>query len=124
MAIIRIHEIRKLSKEDREKRLIELKVELSKLMATKAMGGSLENPGRIRLLKKTIARINTVSREEELGIARKVEGKKPKAETTEQKEESDKKSEEPAVEKAAPAEAKPKAKRTRKAKAAEEAPKE
>lgn len=124
MAIIRINEIRKLSKEDREKRLTELKVELSKLMATKAMGGSLENPGRIRLLKKTIARIHTVSREEELGIARKVEEKKPKAEKPAPKEDAEKKPEEPKEEEAAPAEAKPKAKRARKAKVAEEAPKE
>jgi len=69
MAIIRVYEIRKLTKDDRAKRLSELKAELSKLMATKAMGGSIENPGRIRLLKKTIARFNTVTREEELGIA-------------------------------------------------------
>jgi large subunit ribosomal protein L29 len=81
MAIIRIHEIRKLAKEERAKRLSELKAELSKLMATKAMGGSIENPGRIRLLKKTIARFHTVAREEELGIAKvETEGKSPKAE--------------------------------------------
>lgn len=68
MAIFRINEIRKMSKEDRKAKLNELKVELSKLMTAKAMGGSLENPSRIRLLRKTIARFHTVEREEALGI--------------------------------------------------------
>lgn len=68
MAIFRINEIRKMSKEERRTKLSELKAELTKLMTAKAMGGSLENPARIRLLKKTIARFHTVEREEELGI--------------------------------------------------------
>lgn len=70
MAIMRIDEIRKMSKDERSKKLSELKTELSKMMAMKAMGGSLENPARIRLLRKTVARFHTVSREEELGIQR------------------------------------------------------
>ncbi|MBM5805354.1 MAG: 50S ribosomal protein L29 [Candidatus Verstraetearchaeota archaeon] len=78
MAIIRIDEIRKMGMDERSKKLSELKTELSKMMAMKAMGGSLENPARIRLLRKTIARFHTVSREEELGIRRaeKAEGEK------------------------------------------------
>jgi len=70
MAIMRIDEIRKMGKDERSKKLSELKAELSKMMAMKAMGGSLENPARIKLLRKTIARFHTVSREEELGIRR------------------------------------------------------
>jgi len=136
MAIIRIHEIRKLAKEERAKRLSELKAELSKLMATKAMGGSIENPGRIRLLKKTIARFHTVTREEELGIAKaETEGKSPKAEKpakAEVKAEKPAKAEPEApevpeaeeaeaAEEPAAKESKPKAKKTR---AKKEAPKE
>lgn len=70
MAIFRINEIRKMSKEERATKLGELKAELSKMMATKAMGGSMENPSRIGLLKKTIAKFHTINREEELGIAK------------------------------------------------------
>lgn len=70
LAIFRIQEIRKMSKEEREKKLSELKAELSKMKAMQAMGGSLENPSRIRLLRKTIARFITVNREEELGLKR------------------------------------------------------
>ncbi|MCX8181555.1 MAG: 50S ribosomal protein L29 [Candidatus Methanomethyliaceae archaeon] len=70
MAIFRIQEIRKMSKEERNKKLSELRAELSKMKAMQAMGGSLENPSRIRLLRKTIAQFLTVNREEELGLSR------------------------------------------------------
>lgn len=78
MAILRVDEIRKMGMEERRKKLTELKTELSRLMATRAMGGSLENPARIRLIRKTIAKFKTVSREEELGIKRQPAEKKEK----------------------------------------------
>jgi large subunit ribosomal protein L29 len=55
-----------MSSEDREKRLDEMKTELSKLKTMIHAGGSIENPGRVNELKKTIARLMTVIREEEL----------------------------------------------------------
>ena len=70
LAIFRIQEIRKMSKEERNKKLSELRAELSKMKAMQAMGGSLENPSRIRLLRKTIAQFLTVNREEELGLVK------------------------------------------------------
>ena len=79
MAILRVDEIRKMGKEERGKKVTELKTELSRLMTTRAMGGSLENPARIRLIRKTIAKFNTISREEELGIKRQPAEKKEKA---------------------------------------------
>uniref|UniRef100_A0A7C3ERX3 Large ribosomal subunit protein uL29 n=1 Tax=Candidatus Methanomethylicus mesodigestus TaxID=1867258 RepID=A0A7C3ERX3_9CREN len=107
MAILRIDEIRKMPQDQRVTKLGELRAELSKLMATKAMGGSLENPARIRLLRKTIARILTVNREEEIGKAKPAAAK--------QKAEEQKPEEAAPAEKAA--EEKPKAKRGRKPKA-------
>jgi len=65
MAILRTSEIRKMPPDQRRKRLEELKTELMRLMATKAMGGALENPGRIREIKRTIARLITIMKEEE-----------------------------------------------------------
>jgi large subunit ribosomal protein L29 len=65
MPILRISEIRDMTPEDRSKMLDELRTELTKLKTTIKAGGSLENPGRVRSLKKTIARILTVIREEE-----------------------------------------------------------
>jgi large subunit ribosomal protein L29 len=58
-------EIRDMSYEDREERLQELRTELTKLNTMIKAGGAIENPGRTKILKKTIAKILTVNREEE-----------------------------------------------------------
>ncbi|MHA2231745.1 MAG: 50S ribosomal protein L29 [Candidatus Hodarchaeales archaeon] len=63
MAILRAAEIRKMSVSDREKRLGELRTELLNHRAKVASGGALETPGRIRAIKRTIARILTIERE-------------------------------------------------------------
>lgn len=66
MAILRVKEIRKMSPEERTKKLNELYAELRRLRARAASGGALENPGRLREIRKAIARILTIQREEEL----------------------------------------------------------
>jgi large subunit ribosomal protein L29 len=68
MAILRIDEMRKMTVEQRNKELSELKAELSSLMSKMCIGGSLENPARVGLIKKTIAQFYTISREEALGL--------------------------------------------------------
>jgi len=68
-------EIRKMSPEERLKLLRELRLELIKLK-TQAYLGTLTNTGRIRVIKRNIARILTVMREEELKKAREKRGKK------------------------------------------------
>jgi large subunit ribosomal protein L29 len=55
-----------MSREEREKRLQELRAELARLKA-QAHRGSLENPSSIRKIKREIARILTVMNEEKLG---------------------------------------------------------
>ncbi|MCE4621452.1 MAG: 50S ribosomal protein L29 [Desulfurococcales archaeon] len=62
---IKADEIRKMSKEERLKLLEELRRELINLRY-KAASGTLENPGRLRELRRNIARILTIMREEEL----------------------------------------------------------
>ncbi len=62
---VKAEEIRKMSKEERLKLLQELKTELI-LLRHKARTGTLESPGRLRELRKNIARILTIMREEEL----------------------------------------------------------
>lgn len=59
-----IKEIREKSSEDLNKTLEEMKVELFDLRFQRATG-SIENPMRIRELKKSIARILTVLHERE-----------------------------------------------------------
>ena len=64
------HEIRNLSTAELDEKVAGLKEELFNLRFQLATG-QLENPMRIREVKKTIARIKTVQREEELKAAKK-----------------------------------------------------
>ncbi|MBS7654386.1 MAG: 50S ribosomal protein L29 [Candidatus Bathyarchaeia archaeon] len=65
MAILRIKEIRKMPREEREKRLNDLRAELAKLKTMIESGGSVEKPARIKEIRRTIARILTVNNEED-----------------------------------------------------------
>jgi len=62
---LRIKELRKLNDEDLEKKLNELKLELLKERGNVEMGGNIKNPGRIRVIRRDIARISTLKREKE-----------------------------------------------------------
>ena len=66
MPILRMRQIREMSPEERDRRLEELRTELSKVKTTIHAGGAIENPGRVKALKRAIARLLTVKREEEL----------------------------------------------------------
>ncbi len=66
MPFLRVQEIREMSQTERTRRLGEIRTELSKLRTMIKAGGSIENPGRVKDLRKAIARIMTVNREEEL----------------------------------------------------------
>ena len=61
-------EVRALNADDRQARLIELKRELMQERGVQAMGGSTPSPGKIRTLRREIARILTIQREVELGL--------------------------------------------------------
>lgn len=63
MPILRKREIRQLLPEEREKKLAELRTELVKLRTTVKSGGNIDNVGRIRELKRTVARLLTISNE-------------------------------------------------------------
>lgn len=68
MARLTPQDIRKLTPNEREKRLQELYDELSSVRVDLATGGGTDNPYRMRAVKKAIARILTIQREEELGV--------------------------------------------------------
>lgn len=57
-------EIRKMTPEERINRLNELRQELMKL-TMQAKVGTIDNPGKIRAMRKSIARILTIQTEEE-----------------------------------------------------------
>jgi large subunit ribosomal protein L29 len=62
---LKIKEIRKLSDEDLEKRLNEFKLELLKERGNIEMGGNIKNPGKIKVIRRSIARILTLKKEKE-----------------------------------------------------------
>lgn len=70
MPILRIKEIRDMSSEDRQKRIGELRTELVRLTTMIRAGGAVENPAHIKQLRRTIAKLLTIEREEKLGIRR------------------------------------------------------
>ena len=65
---MKINKIREMSSPELEKELVELKTELFKLRFSLATNG-LENPLKIRTVKKDIARIKTILRERMLGVS-------------------------------------------------------
>jgi len=68
MPILRTKDIRAMSSEDRRKKLMELRTELQRLRTMVEAGGAIENPARVRELRKTIARVLTVENEENLSV--------------------------------------------------------
>ena len=77
MPIMRLKEINGMSSEERAKKLSDLRAELARLKTMVRAGGAVENPARIRELRKTVAQILTVENEDRLGL-RKTEKKAAK----------------------------------------------
>lgn len=79
MPLIRVKEIRDASSEKRKEKLDEFRTELLRLKTMIRAGGTVENPARIKELRKTIARIMTIENEQKLEAKRaKMERKKEK----------------------------------------------
>jgi large subunit ribosomal protein L29 len=64
MAIVHVEEIRDMTPAEREAELEELETELLNAKSVQAAGGAPDNPGRTKELRRTIARIKTIQREE------------------------------------------------------------
>lgn len=65
MAILRTDEIRNMDSGELEEQIQDLNLELSKERGQISVGGFPENPGRIREIRRTIARIKTILGEQE-----------------------------------------------------------
>jgi len=61
--ILRTKEIMEMKQEDLNKRLSDLRLDLMKEIGNSKMGKTSKNTGKIKQLKKTIARILTVKKE-------------------------------------------------------------
>jgi len=68
MSIFRIDEIRKMSEKERKGELESLRMDLMRERGIIATGGAPENPGRVREIRRTIARIKTVEGELKLKL--------------------------------------------------------
>jgi len=71
MAILRLKDIRDMSSDKRAEKVTEFRTELARLKTMVAAGGSIDNPAKIRSLRKTIARLLTVEAEKKRGIEQK-----------------------------------------------------
>jgi len=88
---MRLQEIVNMSADDRVKKLSELRTELARMKTMIRAGGAVENPTRVRELRKTIAQILTIENEQKLNIRpsakqeEKTAEKKPKAKAPKEK---------------------------------------
>ncbi|WP_424017965.1 50S ribosomal protein L29 [Halorientalis pallida] len=64
MTILHPDEIRDMTPAEREAELEDLETELLNTQAVQAAGGRPENPGEIKEIRKAIARLKTIRREE------------------------------------------------------------
>lgn len=63
MSILRVKDIRKMNDADRSKRIAELRLEFAKERANIAIGANVTSPGRLKEIRKTIARVMTIQNE-------------------------------------------------------------
>ena len=68
---MKVKEVRQLSEAELANRLAELKAELFNLRFQLATG-QLDNPLKVKAVRKNIARVKTIVRERELGIGKEV----------------------------------------------------
>lgn len=68
---MKVKEVRQLSGVELDSKLLELKAELFNLRFQLATG-QLDNPLKIKTVRKDIARVKTIIRERELGIGKEV----------------------------------------------------
>ena len=68
MPFLRLKEIREMTPEKSLEKLEELRTELSKLRAMNNAGGAIENPSRIKEVRRAIARMMTLQNERVVGV--------------------------------------------------------
>jgi large subunit ribosomal protein L29 len=83
--ILRLKDIKNMSPQDRTAKLSDLRTELARLKTMVRAGGAVENPARIRELRKTIAKLLTIEHEDKLGLRKTEEKPKKKRAKKEKK---------------------------------------
>ena len=80
MAIIKKSKIREFADSELQTKLFEFQKELNSERGILAAGGRTSNPGKLRDLRKTIARVLTIIHERKLGLVRKAKPELRKSE--------------------------------------------
>jgi large subunit ribosomal protein L29 len=62
LAILRKREIKQMLPEERTKKIAELRAELTTIRTQVKSGGTVENPSRVRELRRTVARLLTAQK--------------------------------------------------------------
>ncbi len=83
---MKIKEIRSMDKKGLDDKLVELKKELIKLNAQVAVGASIKNPGQVKKVKKSIARVLSVAEEKKNAPKKEVKKEQPKPKEAKKKE--------------------------------------
>jgi len=94
MAILRASEIREMNAGTIDEKLVELKGELNSERGKIESGGRASNPGRIKEIKKTIARLITIKQQKATGKVPEAKKKAPKPKEEKKQEKKAEKSEE------------------------------
>jgi large subunit ribosomal protein L29 len=81
MALLKAQEVRMMSADDRQRRLVELRGQLMNERGIAAMGGSPPSPGKIRQIRTAIARILTIQNQARQNGIQWAKGETPKAPT-------------------------------------------
>jgi large subunit ribosomal protein L29 len=63
MAILKMKKIRQMNKEELDEKLKELRMELSKEKGASEVGGTVKSPGKIKEIRRAIARIMVMKTE-------------------------------------------------------------
>ncbi|UCF45412.1 MAG: 50S ribosomal protein L29 [Candidatus Bathyarchaeota archaeon] len=87
MPILRLKDISDMSSGERTKKLYELRAELARLRTMVRAGGAVENPARMKELRRTIAQILTIENENKLGLRASKEKTAKKTTKTKRKKE-------------------------------------
>ncbi len=85
MAILRVKDIKKLGEKELNEKLNEFKLELAKERANIAIGATVSSPGRIKEIRRGIARIETEKTDRKSGASSPEMRQKPVKSVSESK---------------------------------------
>jgi len=87
MAILKVKQIREMKPEELAKKLSELKLELAKEHGNVKMGRPVKNPGKIREMRRAIARLTTIKHQTKIQATKQAKSQTKNEKVEKQKQE-------------------------------------